>query len=163
MLFNIHSNLFMVFSCFTTNKKIWLFNFHTVKCQVIISLEVSQLIFAFTNVFKKNMTTFGDKILKISYVTKEETKRGGGAFYSNKNAESFETGSNGKEISREKLQKIQKYLHFRHRTIQPKIPGRKSNGAKISRKRFSKTLVYLRGVFLFFRNYVNSLFSFQRH
>ena len=101
------------------------------------------------------MCTFGGKILKISYVTKGE-RAGGGAFYSTKNAEIFETGSNGKENSWEKLQKIQKYLHFRHRTIQPKIPGRKSNGTKISRKRFSKTLVYLRGVFLFFRNYVNS-------
>lgn len=107
------------------------------------------------------MTTFGDKILKISYVTKGERGLGGGAFYLTKNAEIFETGSNGKEISWKKLQKIQKYLHFRHRTIQPKIPGRKSNGTKISRKRFSKTLVYLRGVFLFFRNYVNLLFSFN--
>lgn len=112
---------------------------------------------------RKTWPHLGIKFSKLVTSLRRKRKGGGGAFYSNKNAEIFETGSNGKEISREKLQKIQKYLHFRHRTIQPKIPGRKSNGAKISRKRFSKTLVYLRGVFLFFRNYVNSLFSFQRH
>jgi len=61
------------------------------------------------------------------------------AFYSTKNIENFETGTNGWEfpgkVSRKEKRTIQARI--------PEIPGGKSNGTEIPGKKFPKNWIYL--------------------
>ena len=83
-----------------------------------------------------------------------------GAHHSTKNFEIFETGTNGRESSWEKFQKIRKLLNFRKANYSTEMKV-KWNG-NFQEKDF-ENLGIPHEVVLFFGIYANSQFSTQRY
>ena len=88
-----------------------------------------------------------------------------GAYYSTKNFEIFETGTNGTEIPWEKFQKIRKLLNFRkanHSTENSRNFGMKVKWNGNFKETFVENLGIPHEVVLFSGIYANSQFSTQR-
>ena len=85
-----------------------------------------------------------------------------GAYHSTKNFEIFETGTNGREISWEKFQKLRKLLNYRKANHSTGNSEEKIKWNGNFQEKVFENLGLPREVVLFFGIYANSQFSTQR-